>query len=164
MAKKCGKCGFANNPDGSHYCGKCGSNIAAYGHVWKVYDSSDYSTYYKYGNRVISDSTYRKYQGYEQALKNSFGHKLKRIWEKYDDEIISWTFAIVVGALVMLIGMLVNKCSTSNKELTRIEVDGKYGIGYDNDNILVRAKYDMIFVDRLRNQWGAEDGFSFPKN
>ncbi len=44
MAKKCSKCGFVNNPDGSHYCGKCGSNIADSG-VWKVYNWTVYGTF-----------------------------------------------------------------------------------------------------------------------
>lgn len=158
MAKKCSKCGFVNNPDGAHYCGKCGSNISAYGHVWKVYDSSDYSTYYKYGNRVISDSTYREYQSYEVAYKNSFGHKIKRFCRRYEGQIISLGVGIITAALGLGLGLLVNKCSSSEKKLTRIEVDGKYGIGYDKDNLLVPAKYDMIFDDRLGNQWVVYDG------
>lgn len=32
MAKKCSSCGFANNPDNAHYCGKCGKNIATDGY------------------------------------------------------------------------------------------------------------------------------------
>lgn len=158
MAKKCGKCGFLNNPDDAHYCGKCGANIASYSHVWKVYDSSDYSTYYKYGNRVISDSTYKEYKGYEQAVKNSYSNKLKTLWKKYEDKIIPWSFVIFAVALGLGLGLLTNRCSSSEKKLARIEVDGKYGIGYDKDNLLVPAKYDMIFDDPNGNQWLIYDG------
>lgn len=152
MAKKCINCGFLNNPDDGHYCGKCGANIASYSHVWKVYDSSDYSTYYKYGNRVISDSAYKEYKGYEQAVKNSYSNKLKTLWKKYEDKIIPWSYVIFVVALV-LGGLLINRCSSSEKKLARFEVDGKYGIGYDKDNLLVPAIYDSIEENNYGNQW-----------
>lgn len=39
MAKKCNKCGFLNNPDDSHYCGKCGGVQIG---EWEIYDASRY--------------------------------------------------------------------------------------------------------------------------
>ena len=156
-----------NNPDEGHYCGKCGGNIAAYGHVWRTYDSSKYGTYVSSGNTVISNSRLNELTRYERKAMESPWKKVKEwisdIWDNiydYFDE-NGWKWGLGFCGVIALIGVIaaLKDCSSSSKkDLMRIEVDGKYGIGYDKDNLLVPAKYASIAEKPTgTNQWLIND-------
>ena len=104
MAKKCSKCGFLNNPDDAHYCGKCGANIASYSHVWKMYDSTDYSTYNKYDNRVISNTKFREYEDLEKTVKESNQFRLRSWWRnsKHDIMELFLSFFFFIALLLII--------------------------------------------------------------
>ena len=79
MAKKCPSCGFADNPDDAHYCGKCGKNMLKYDlydHRWGLYDATHYV--------LVERSKLKEYERYEQKAKDSIW---KKIWEKYKFDI-----------------------------------------------------------------------------
>lgn len=101
MAKKCSKCGFANNPDDAHYCGKCGANIASNNHVWKVYDSTQFRTYNSNGYSIVPDARLSELRSYENKVENSFWNRTKEIlgdfWEGIKDAIIEdkWEWIIL---------------------------------------------------------------------
>ena len=157
MAKKCSSCGFSNNPDDAHYCGKCGQNIAAYGYTWKLYNYSQYT--------AVPDSKLKEYRQYEERAKASFwkkiGYSFSGLWTSF----VTWwkeyalgTAAILGGGIFMAaaiigLGSLVYNFLNNSNTISRIEVKGKYGIGYDTDKLLVPAIYDSISPKSLDNQW-----------
>lgn len=156
MAKKCSSCGFTNNPDDAHYCGKCGKNIAAYGYTWKLYNYSQYT--------VVPDSKLKEYEQYEERAKASFwkkiGYSFSGLWTSF---VMWWKeyalcIAIIGGGILMApvfmwLGSLVDNFFNNDNTISRIEVKGKYGIGYDTDKLLVPAIYDSISPKSLDNQW-----------
>ena len=157
MAKKCSSCGFTNNPDDAHYCGKCGQNIAAYGYTWKLYNYSQYT--------AVPDSKLKEYRQYEERAKASFwkkiGYSFSGLWTSF---LMWWkeyalgTAAILGGGIFMAaaiigLGSLVYNFLNNSNTISRIEVKGKYGIGYDTDKLLVPAIYDSISPKALDNQW-----------
>lgn len=157
MAKKCPSCGFTNNPDDAHYCGKCGQNIAAYGYTWKLYNYSQYT--------AVPDSKLSEYKQYEEQAKASFwkkaGHSFSGLWTSFatwwkEDAIVA---AAIFGGILLLtalfigLGSLVSDFFSNSDTISRIEVKGKYGIGYDTDKLLVPAVYDSISPTALNNQW-----------
>lgn len=82
MAKKCSSCGFANNPDNAHYCGKCGKNIATDGY-WLLYDFRHYTP--------VGNAKLEEYKRYEQEAESSIWKKIwksvkeciSNFWEEY---------------------------------------------------------------------------------
>ena len=108
LGVKCQHCEFDQNPVDSHYCGRCGRNIAANNHIWEVYDSTSYSTYSKYGNRIISEN---KYQEYEKAVKAPFKYKLMSMWmhDKVEVMFLILGILIMVAVLINWIVMFIKK-------------------------------------------------------
>ncbi|MDE6796118.1 MAG: WG repeat-containing protein [Muribaculaceae bacterium] len=151
MTKKCGKCGFMNNPGDAHYCGKCGNRLDYFSN-WKVYNSTTHT--------AVENGTLGKYRRYEQQVKNSWlidpWSKFKKWWED-SKAALGVTLGVGVGVIVITLvcsHFFSNGCSSSEKKPMSIEVDGKYGIGYDKDNLLVPAEYDSISDQPTgKNQW-----------
>lgn len=73
MPKKCSSCGFLDNPDHAHFCGKCGKNIKNY-EYWMLYD------YHRY--TPVEKSKLKEYELYEQEAKLSIW---KKMWKSVKD-------------------------------------------------------------------------------
>lgn len=150
MSKKCSSCGFQNNPDNAHYCGKCGKSLELFGARYELYNS-------RY-NTVVSNSQLQKYREYERKANASLGSRLASWW----DAVVKWLkddgfgWMALGGALLVFLYAAftaIRSCSDSHKQIARIKVDGKYGLGYDADNLLVPAVYDSIAPYTYGNQW-----------
>lgn len=57
MSRKCSSCGFSQNPDNAHYCGKCGEKVDSYDN-WKLYDDASCE--------VVFKSKLAEYKRYEE--------------------------------------------------------------------------------------------------
>ena len=116
MAKKCSSCGFSDNPDNAHYCGKCGKNIATDGY-WNLYDFRRYTPverskleeYKRYdpNHRAIIDRD--KLKEYEELVRYKQLSIWKKIWESIKDfgaglKTSEWLNSII--AWFILLGML----------------------------------------------------------
>lgn len=148
MAKKCNSCGFQQNPDNAHYCGKCGKQLG-YSDNFKLYNASLQTPVY--------DSTLNNYMKYERQVNSSWlfntGDKIKRWWNESGKDNAQTTL-VVLAMLCVIWGIVfaAKLCSFDNK-ISRIEIDGKYGIGYNKDKMLVPALYDSIVAYETGNQW-----------
>ena len=60
---------------------------------------------------------------------------------------------ILLTTIFIGLGSLVSDFFSNSNTISRIEVKGKYGIGYDTDKLLVPAIYDSISPKALDNQW-----------
>ncbi len=149
MAKRCNSCGFQWNPDSAHYCGKCGKQLG-YGDNYKLYNASLQTPVY--------NSTLNNYKKYEKQVNTSWlfntSDKIKGWWSQSDkDDLKFWLFmAALVFITLGCIFFFPKSCSSDNK-ISRIEVNGKYGIGYNEDNMLVPATYDSISQYNEGHQW-----------
>lgn len=149
MAKKCNSCGFQQNPDNAHYCGKCGKQLG-YSDNYKLYNASLQTPVY--------NSTLNNYKKYEKQINSSWlfnsRDKIKNWWNKSgkeDTQFWIWFglfMAVVFGATFFI----AKSCSSDNK-ISRIEINGKYGIGYNEDKMLVPASFDSISPSGIGNQW-----------
>lgn len=149
MSKKCNNCGFQQNPDNAHYCGKCGKQLG-YSDNYKLYNASLQTPVY--------NSTLNNYKKYERQINSSWlfntWDKIKSWWNKSGKEVaqfwmwFSLFMAVVFGATFFI----ARSCSSDNK-IARIEINGKYGIGYNEDKMLVQAIYDSISPTDTGNQW-----------
>lgn len=155
MAKRCVKCGFTGNPDDANFCGKCGANIDVYNYQWKLYNASTHNTYPRYGYTSITNSRLRELQDYERRVKNSGFNKLKRrtsdIWENMRE---NWNDYMWIGGgiIVILFFIWIIFIRPPKEEIKIVKVDGKYGIGYSEEKLLVPAQYDSILKKRS-NYW-----------
>jgi len=105
MAKKCSSCGFSDNPDNAHYCGKCGKDIDIYGR-WNVYDATRWRIYDP-NRRAIIDRD--KLKEYEELVRYKQLSIWKKIWESIKDsgaglKTSEWLDSII--AWFILLGML----------------------------------------------------------
>lgn len=146
MAKKCNSCGFQQNPDNAHYCGKCGKQLG-YSDNYKLYNASLQTPVY--------NSTLNNYKKYERQVNSSWifntRDKIISWWEKIGKEIFEWVGTIIVLGISIWINW--PKSCLSDNKISRIEIDGKYGIGYNEDKMLVPAIYDSISPTEYGNQW-----------
>lgn len=106
MGKRCDKCGFLNNPDNANYCGKCGHNIADYGSIWKLYDSSSC--------KVLLNADFNEYKLLKDKRSETWIKKIKNIFSAvstwyskreytFDAIGVSITaFMMFIGALILL--------------------------------------------------------------
>lgn len=161
MAKRCNYCGFTQNPDDATCCGKCGVCIAN-GPSRGYAGTSRIRTYDSYVYRCVTNERFKELIRAESQLKElrqkqskSFGTWLKNVvdWEA--------VFGIITLGVVG-IGLTIGICylfawACSSKKLQAIEVDGKYGIGYSVDELLVEAKYDSISERPYGNYWSLFD-------
>ena len=91
MAKKCSSCGFTNNPDDAHYCGKCGKNMGIY-EWWVLYNAWHYVT--------VEHSKLQEYERYEQEAKSSIW---KKMWKSVQD---FWTGLEIPKWIILLFGLI----------------------------------------------------------
>ena len=110
MAKKCSFCGFANNPEDAHFCGKCGKNIASYGYLWRLYNFSLCTP--------IEDSKLKEYKRYEQEAKSSIWKKIRKRDQDFWAGIgmpewligLLWiSFYIIIGSIVGVMAYFAQK-------------------------------------------------------
>lgn len=153
MAKRCNSCGFQQNPDNAHYCGKCGKQLS-YGENYKLYNASLQTPVY--------NSTLNNYKKYEKQVNSSWlfnaGDKIKKWWKEDGKDLAQfWMWFILVGGVIFGAVLFLTKSCSSDNKITRIEINGKYGIGYDKDNMLVPATYDSISSTVIGNQWSLYD-------
>lgn len=147
MAKKCNSCGFQQNPDNSNYCGKCGKRLGY--STYRLYNASDQTPVYNW--------TLKEYKKYENQVKSSwilnFSEKITALKDKYESSLdaIGWTALCFV--FVAFFGWLGAKSCSSDNKIARIEINGKYGIGYNEDKMFVPATYDSISAYATGNQW-----------
>ena len=108
MAKRCSACGFLNNPDNAHYCGKCGKNIATDGY-WNLYDFRRYTP--------VERSKLEEYNRYEHEAKSSIWKKICKnvqkccsdFWEEYGLGISFGIVFIIFMVLMFGIGYGIEK-------------------------------------------------------
>lgn len=152
MSKTCSKCNFNNNPDNAHFCGNCGASLFPYNYCWTVVDM--------YGYSRISDSELRRLRNIEKEYKTSPWNKFLKWIKNVDWEDVGWgSLTIIAPIVVVLLAVLFNDCGGEKEQavLKRIEIDGKYGVGYDKDNMVVPAIYADISTDAYGNQWITKD-------
>ena len=155
MAIKCSNCGFTNNPDNAHYCGKCGKKVGSWWEDWKLYEG--------YFNTVISKNKLAEYKRYEAEAKAPFYSKLIKLCKQPFDKIIQWWktdgsdwFWGISGCIIIVVAFFVifqDILKSCSHKISRIEVNGKYGIGYSKDELLVKAEYDSISSSADGNYW-----------
>lgn len=121
---------------------------------WKVYDSDSY--------KCITNTRYNQLINAEKESKLSVWEKIskdtKSYWKKLSDieEWPDWLVGICFiggGGLIIFILVLVFSTTCSTKKIKRIEVDGKYGIGYSADELLVPARFDSVSAFSTGNYW-----------
>lgn len=163
MSKICSGC-KATNPDKAHYCGNCGKPLEKnyLGEIHYVVVEKNLNDYRK-SRSDDYDRLRRENDAFRKKKKNHAWDKIKDWWDELrgDDstlETIGWMsgLLIFVGFIVFLIWSWVS--SDSEPELKRIEVDGKYGIGYDKDDLKVPALYDSISKEDYGSQWFLRNG------
>lgn len=153
---ECGSCG-CKNPDEGNYCANCGNvRIGKYG--IKLYqivvNKSQYDQLVSSKNNLSRENMRLK-----KELEGTVGYKVKKIWKnlKGDDstsETIGGIFVVI--AIVGWLGSFIfTWCMT--KKLAVQEVNGKYGIGYNNEELLVKAMYDSISSKPIGNHWKLYD-------
>lgn len=157
MSKKCPKCNWMNL-DSNHYCGHCGENISAWHDRWEVYNATDY--------KIVRNSEYSKYQNitneYNRIREKWYYKTAKWIDDLFSNKLkfsIDWgevigLISIFAGVFVIsgAIFLMVKSCSNEHK-LQAIKIDGLYGIGYDEDEMLVKPLFDSISPAVYSNQW-----------
>lgn len=164
MLNQCSSCGFSGNPIDANCCGKCGKSINQtwreiyYNKTgkdrWKVYDSQSYI--------VLTKERYDSLIEAERLSKLSIWEKVSKeiefYWKKYSD-LDNWNttftaiFWVVIILLVIAFIAIFFPTSCNTKKISRIEVNGKYGIGYNEEKLIVPAKYDTISPTGNGNQW-----------
>lgn len=149
MAKKCNSCGFQQNPDNAHYCGKCGKQLG-YSDNYKLYNASLQTP--------VFNSTLNNYKKYERQINSSWlfntWDKIKNWWDKSgkeDAQFWMW-FSLFMAVVFGATFSIARSCSSDNK-IARIEINSKYGIGYNEDKMLVPASFDSISPSDIGNQW-----------
>lgn len=93
MAKKCSSCGFADNPDNAHYCGKCGKSMGGY-EWWRLYNARDYAT--------VEHSKLAEYKQYEQEAQYSIWKKMWKSVQGFwtDLEIPEWLLSLLITVIL----------------------------------------------------------------
>jgi|GEM_PF-6651870 len=157
MTKKCPKCNWGYL-DSHHFCGNCGENVSAWRDRWEVYNATDY--------KIVRNSEYSKYQNitneYNRIREKWYYKTAKWIDDLFSNKLnfsIDWeetfdTIWVLWGVLVMGVSIYfcVKSCSNDHK-LQAIKIDGLYGIGYDEDEMLVKPRFDSIAPTVYSNQW-----------
>ena len=146
MSKKCPKCNWGNL-DSNHYCGNCGENISAWHDRWEVYNASDY--------KIVRNSEYSKYQNitneYNRIRDKWYYKTAKWIDGLFSDKFkfsVDWgdVYGTVLGIIIPLaigcITFFLAKSCSGDRKLQAIKIDGLYGIGYDEDEMLVKPQFD----------------------
>lgn len=148
MSRKCSLCGFSGNPDEANYCGKCGKLLSNWN--FKLYNASLQTPVY--------NSTLNNYKKYERQINSSWlfniEDKIKTWWNKSGKEALQfWMWYSLFSAVLFGVTFLVVKSCSSDNKIARIEINGKYGIGYNEEKLIVPAKYDSISSTGNGNQW-----------
>ncbi len=154
MAKTCPKCKFQNNPDDAHFCGSCGASLYSSIYRWTVVDM--------YGYSRVSTSELQRLRDIEKKY-NSSPWKRMADWVKKID--IDWEWVQIICALTLGIGFIVfclffmlKGCSENEPAaLRRVHIDGKYGVGYDKEHMLLNAEYADISGTAIGDQWVTTD-------
>ena len=100
MPKKCSSCGFSDNPDNAHYCGKCGKDIDIYGR-WNVYNATRWRIYDPNRHAIIDRDKLKEYEELVRYKQLSTWKKMGRIVEELNDVIwnSAWTLLIFIPIL-----------------------------------------------------------------
>lgn len=171
MAKKCNSCGFSNNPNGANCCGRCGKDLNPRYSFWNSAGSDRYKVYDSYSFTCLPKSQYDVLKKAEKEVNQSlwkqqlnliknfwrystsgFWEGLKEGWKEEDDK---WecllTCLLILGFVVF---MFIRGCVSDTKQISRIKIDNKYGIGYSEGKMLIPAIYDSISPKPIgNNQW-----------
>lgn len=156
MGKECSKC-KCMNPEEAHYCANCGHTLEK--NYWrdvkyKVVKENEY-------NRLVSNLKNLQFENYRllNQINNTWSAKIIKFWKEFkgDDSALE-SIGMIVGliSIIVFIWFCVAdlKSCSSEKKISRFEINGKYGIGYDSDNLIIAAKYDSISNHPLGNIWG----------
>lgn len=153
MAKTCPKCKFQNNPDDAHFCGSCGASLYSSIYRWTVVDM--------YGYSRVSTSELQRLRDIEKKYNSSPWKRMADWVKKIDWGGILAVAGGIIGfgfAVFIILMVIVNGCSGNESEgLRRIEIDGKYGVGYDKEHMLLNAEYADISGSAIGDQWVTTD-------
>lgn len=177
MSKKCESC-KANNPDSAHYCGHCGKPLEKdwlkNDILYRVVKKSDYDNLESKCNstqkelnlkRNEVDQLRRENARLKKKSGNKLGTKIKEWWVDFrgDDSVLD-SIGALLGFVVIICGVLwflywlCFKAFAPNDKLQRIQIEGKYGIGYSKDDMKVPAVFDSISHGEWGGQWVLRNG------
>ena len=150
MSGKCSSCGFAANPDGAHYCGKCGKPLGKERYV--VVDDSEYSQL-KWSNNYLRDQNY----GLQRRLDSTFSSRMRRFFGRFRwSGMPEW---VQVGAFILLLAVVAGAfywgagyfgsmiLPSSSETLEIVEENGRYGLK-DTGRLMFRTVLDFDY-DRI---------------
>lgn len=161
MAKECEHCGFTNNPDTAHYCGKCGQPLEKYWHFvldllksdfapeeYVVVRKRDYDSLQSENRNLQSEN-----RNLRNQLENTWTARAKRRWKKVKDEVSIWGIFVLVIVGVSIFWEPISSWVSSwfsGKEGVEIRVEsGKYGLfNYDEDRQTLPCEYDTIIPNK----------------
>lgn len=171
MAKKCNSCGFTNNPNGANCCGKCGKDLNPRFSFWNSNGSDRYKVYDSYSYTCLPKSQYdvlkNAQKEVDQPLWKQQVNLIKKFWKystsgfweglkerwKEDDDKWEWLVPCIL-ILGFVVFAFIKGCVSDTKQLSRIKIDDKYGIGYSEGKMLIPAIYDSISPNPIgNNQW-----------
>lgn len=160
MARICNKC-KTSNPDDAHYCGNCQARLD--NKSWKLYDSDEQEKISKnlirmvgengrLSNSLLSmrkerDEYKQRVENLEKKIKNKGGSN----WGCF-----FWIILIGIAGYFAYTYFFENK-----KEIGVYEVDGKYTLGYNSDDLVINEFYDSIDPNPYGHIWLT---FDFEKN
>lgn len=180
MAKECEHCGFTNNPDTAHYCGKCGQPLEKYWHFvldllksdfapeeYVVVRKRDYDSLQSENRNLQSEN-----RNLRNQLENTWSARAKRRWKKVKDEVSIWGIFVLVIVGVSIFWEPISSWVSSwfsGKEGVEIRAEsGKYGLfNHDEDRQTLPFEYDTIipykneqtdfYLIHRQGHWGLAD-------
>lgn len=162
MSKNCYSCGFLNNPDNANCCGKCGKalNYRSYHTIWgRTPDGTDkYRVYDSYSYTCITKSRYNTLCNAEKELNLPLWKQqvnlIKKFWKYFCENLKECLLPLLIVLVSGFVTFAILRgCSSDTKQLSRIKVDNKYGIGYSEKELLIPAEYDSISSAPIGHQW-----------
>lgn len=177
MSKKCDSC-KANNPDSAHYCGHCGMPLEKDWQnkdiLYKVVKKSDYDSLENKCNSTQKELSLKRNEVNQLRLENArlkkksgnnIGKKIKELWYDFkgDDSTFDTIWALIgivvcIAFVLWFLYWLCFKAFAPNDKLERIQIEGKYGIGYSKDDMKVPALFDSISYNSYGSQWVLRNG------
>lgn len=94
---------------------------------------------------AISDQKLAEYRQYEAEVNAYMFPKLDKLFRQLFDRVVKWwkddgkasLVCFFVGIVIVLLAGLISKgCSNTEKEISRIEVIGEYGIATSEDELI----------------------------